>query len=261
MAPHSEGDSGPRRVLVSDGNELVLGYVRESRRLLVLRLVQSRVVAELGPHHQQCDLYFLFSSGYAPGIEMTDMRYWGGGGDEPEETTHQMIERIWESLTEIRIILDHQAPVQPAVEVPPTVEEYDAYRGYLFSSEPQVLCEPDTLVLGASPDTSRRTRPQVILFTSASLEGAQAGVPKGARHGPAVVWSVGVVVVGLHSSLVGCGGAAAGPFVRGCEAESFPTESVTREAYPYFFQVRESRRLLILHLVRSHVVAELGPHH
>ncbi|MQL68705.1 hypothetical protein Taro_001008 [Colocasia esculenta] len=41
--------------------------VRESRRLLALRLVQSRTVAELGLHHQQCNLFFLFTSGYAPG--------------------------------------------------------------------------------------------------------------------------------------------------------------------------------------------------
>ncbi|MQM20778.1 hypothetical protein Taro_053806 [Colocasia esculenta] len=54
---------------------------------------------------------------------MADMTDWGGGGDEPEETTHQMIERIWESLIEIRTRLDHQTPVQLAVEVPPIVEK------------------------------------------------------------------------------------------------------------------------------------------
>ncbi|MQM06726.1 hypothetical protein Taro_039553, partial [Colocasia esculenta] len=36
--------------------------------------------------------------------------------------------------------------------------------------------------------------------------GARARVPKGARHGPAAVWSAGVVLVSLHCSLVcACG--------------------------------------------------------
>ncbi|MQL84799.1 hypothetical protein Taro_017317 [Colocasia esculenta] len=46
----------------------------------------------------------------------------------------------------------------------------------------------------------------------------------------------GGVLVGLHSCLTFLRGAAAGPFVRGCETESrqtFPTEPVTREAHPY----------------------------
>ncbi|MQL73287.1 hypothetical protein Taro_005618 [Colocasia esculenta] len=61
---------------------------------------------------------------------------WGGGGDDPEESTQRMIERIWESLTDIRARMDHQesvppvavplgdgeavpiAPVPPRVEVP-----------------------------------------------------------------------------------------------------------------------------------------------
>ncbi|MQL80436.1 hypothetical protein Taro_012875 [Colocasia esculenta] len=41
--------------------------VRESRRLLALILVRSRTVAELGLHHQQCNLLSLYTSGYAPG--------------------------------------------------------------------------------------------------------------------------------------------------------------------------------------------------
>ncbi|MQM22587.1 hypothetical protein Taro_055643 [Colocasia esculenta] len=47
-------------------------------------------------------------------FEMADRRDWGGGGDDPEESTQRMIERIWESLTDIR------APVPPAA-VPPVV--------------------------------------------------------------------------------------------------------------------------------------------
>ncbi|MQM17465.1 hypothetical protein Taro_050438 [Colocasia esculenta] len=84
------------------------------------------------------------------------------------------------------------------------------------------------------------------------------------------MWSAGVVFLGLQSFLAYCGGAIAGPFVRGYEAESlvlygfwgsFPTEPVTCEAHPYPFQVRESRRLLFLHLVRSRTIAKLGLYH
>ncbi|MQM01213.1 hypothetical protein Taro_033963 [Colocasia esculenta] len=51
-------------------------------------------------------------------FEMADRRDWGGGGDDLEESTHRMIERIWESLTDIRARMDQQAPVPP-VAVPP----------------------------------------------------------------------------------------------------------------------------------------------
>ncbi|MQL83065.1 hypothetical protein Taro_015545 [Colocasia esculenta] len=49
---------------------------------------------------------------------MADRRDWGGGGDDPEESTQRMIERIWESLTDIRARMDQQALVPP-VAVPP----------------------------------------------------------------------------------------------------------------------------------------------
>ncbi|MQL89063.1 hypothetical protein Taro_021640, partial [Colocasia esculenta] len=49
---------------------------------------------------------------------MADRRDWGGGGDYPDESTQRMIERIWESLTDIRARMDQQAPV-PLVAVPP----------------------------------------------------------------------------------------------------------------------------------------------
>ncbi|MQM06766.1 hypothetical protein Taro_039597 [Colocasia esculenta] len=49
---------------------------------------------------------------------MADRRDWGGGGDDPEESTQRMIERIWESLTDIRARMDQQAPVPP-IAVPP----------------------------------------------------------------------------------------------------------------------------------------------
>ncbi|MQL75099.1 hypothetical protein Taro_007477, partial [Colocasia esculenta] len=51
-------------------------------------------------------------------FEMTNRRDWGGGGDDPEESTQRMIERIWESLTDIQRRMDQQAPVPP-VAVPP----------------------------------------------------------------------------------------------------------------------------------------------
>ncbi|MQM09143.1 hypothetical protein Taro_042011 [Colocasia esculenta] len=49
---------------------------------------------------------------------MADRRDWGGGGDDLEESTQRMIERIWESLTDIRARMDQQGPVPP-VAVPP----------------------------------------------------------------------------------------------------------------------------------------------
>ncbi|MQL73140.1 hypothetical protein Taro_005490 [Colocasia esculenta] len=39
-------------------------------------------------------------------FEMADKRDWGGGGDDPEESTQRMIERIWESLTDIQRRMD-----------------------------------------------------------------------------------------------------------------------------------------------------------
>ncbi|MQM03002.1 hypothetical protein Taro_035773 [Colocasia esculenta] len=53
-------------------------------------------------------------------FEMADRRDWGGGGDDPEDNTQHMIERIWESLTDIRARMDQQALVPPAA-VPPVV--------------------------------------------------------------------------------------------------------------------------------------------
>ncbi|MQM22045.1 hypothetical protein Taro_055093 [Colocasia esculenta] len=49
---------------------------------------------------------------------MADRRDWGGGGDDPEESTQRMIKRIWESLMDIRARMDQQALVPP-VAVPP----------------------------------------------------------------------------------------------------------------------------------------------
>ncbi|MQL97661.1 hypothetical protein Taro_030355 [Colocasia esculenta] len=46
-------------------------------------------------------------------------------------------------------------------------------------------------------------------------------------------------------------------FVRG----SYPTESVTCEAHPFFLQVKESRRVPVPLLVRDRTVVESGLHH
>ncbi|MQL90858.1 hypothetical protein Taro_023459 [Colocasia esculenta] len=58
---------------VVESFELVLPrgkpQVRESRRLLTLRLVLSRDVAGLGLHHQQCNFLTLYTSRYAPGTQ------------------------------------------------------------------------------------------------------------------------------------------------------------------------------------------------
>ncbi|MQL73372.1 hypothetical protein Taro_005721 [Colocasia esculenta] len=61
---------------------------------LVRRPVQGRVVAVQGQYLQRKI------------FEMVDRRDWGGGGDDPEESTQRMIERIWESLTDIRARMD-----------------------------------------------------------------------------------------------------------------------------------------------------------
>ncbi|MQM03651.1 hypothetical protein Taro_036436 [Colocasia esculenta] len=74
---------------------------------------------EASAHSQEADLdqvHYRFN-GLSRGIPsqlvseqeisgMTDIRDWGGGGDDPEESTQHMIERNWESLTDIRTRMD-----------------------------------------------------------------------------------------------------------------------------------------------------------
>ncbi|MQM00153.1 hypothetical protein Taro_032885 [Colocasia esculenta] len=116
---------------------------RARRRFLYRRPVRSRDVAVLAQRLQQCSFsFFSCTLGLQPvrgrwtrvkhvtgltGLDeafhhswyqskaavMADRRDWGGGGDDPEESTQRMIERIWESLTEIRMRMDQQAPVPP----------------------------------------------------------------------------------------------------------------------------------------------------
>ncbi|MQL77496.1 hypothetical protein Taro_009907 [Colocasia esculenta] len=127
-------------------------------------------------------------------------------------------------------------------------------------------------------DTSRCTGPQLVLFPvphfrelgpeSLKVPGMglqQCGLQEWCWLVSTVCWLVLVerqfdlssVAVGLRGSSVW--------FVRvdcWCREPvfvargSFPTELVTREAHPYSFQVRESRRLLALLLVPSRIVAE-----
>ncbi|MQL77429.1 hypothetical protein Taro_009845 [Colocasia esculenta] len=108
---------------------------------------------------------------------MADRRDWGGGGDDPEESTQRMIERIWESLTDIRARMDQQAPVPPVAvppgegevvpiaPVPPRVEVPFAAPvppppPVLLAEEPVMLVEkflrlqPPTYSGGPNPDTA-----------------------------------------------------------------------------------------------------------
>ncbi|MQL93461.1 hypothetical protein Taro_026104 [Colocasia esculenta] len=110
-------------------------------------------------------------------FEMADRRDWGGGGDDPEESTQRMIERIWESLTDIRARMDQQAsvplvavppgdgetvpiaPVPPGVEVP-FVAPLPPPPPVLLAEEPMMQVEkflrlqPSTYSRGPNPDTA-----------------------------------------------------------------------------------------------------------
>ncbi|MQL77261.1 hypothetical protein Taro_009664 [Colocasia esculenta] len=61
------------------------------------------------------DEAFHYSWYQSKAVVMADRRDCGGGGDDPEESTQRMIERIWESLTDIRMRMDQQAPVPPVI--------------------------------------------------------------------------------------------------------------------------------------------------
>ncbi|MQL85706.1 hypothetical protein Taro_018232 [Colocasia esculenta] len=94
--------------------------------------------------------------------------------DDPEESTQRMIERIWESLTEIRMRMDQQAPVPPVtgeavsmapVPPPPGVEvpfvaPVPPSPPVIVTEEPVVQIErflrlqPPTYSGGPNPDTA-----------------------------------------------------------------------------------------------------------
>ncbi|MQL78895.1 hypothetical protein Taro_011321 [Colocasia esculenta] len=64
--PHFR-ERGPESIKVPGMGLWLCGpQVRESRRLLVLHLVWSHTVAELGLHHQQCNLSFCSPRVVAP---------------------------------------------------------------------------------------------------------------------------------------------------------------------------------------------------
>ncbi|MQM13055.1 hypothetical protein Taro_045979 [Colocasia esculenta] len=88
-----------------------------------------------------------------------------GGGDDPKESTQRMIERIWESLTDIRARMDQQAPAVPVAPVSPRVEVPFAAPvppppPVLLAEEPVMQVEkflrlqPPTYSGGLNPDTA-----------------------------------------------------------------------------------------------------------
>ncbi|MQM00753.1 hypothetical protein Taro_033492 [Colocasia esculenta] len=111
-------------------------------------------------------------------FEMADRRDWGGGGDDPEKSTQRMIERIWESLTDIRARMDQQAlvppvavpsgdgetvpiaPVPPGVEVQFVAPVPPPPPPVLLAEEPVMQVEkflrlqPPTYLGGPNPDTA-----------------------------------------------------------------------------------------------------------
>ncbi|MQM13602.1 hypothetical protein Taro_046528 [Colocasia esculenta] len=120
------------------------------------------------------DKAFHHSWYHSKAVVMADRRDWGGGGDDPEELTHQMIERIWERLTDIRMRMDQQAPVPPVIEEavpvapvlpPPGVEVPFVAPAppsplVIMAEEPVVQVErflrlhPPTYYGGPNPDTT-----------------------------------------------------------------------------------------------------------
>ncbi|MQL77005.1 hypothetical protein Taro_009424 [Colocasia esculenta] len=99
-------------------------------------------------------------------FEMADRRDWGGGGEDLEESTQRMIERIWENLTDIRMRMDQQAPVPPAaippdagipvapVAPPPRVEV-----PYVAPVPPPVMAAEDPVMQVRARRTFRYRRP------------------------------------------------------------------------------------------------------
>ncbi|MQL77295.1 hypothetical protein Taro_009702, partial [Colocasia esculenta] len=90
-------------------------WLRERRQLQPVRGRQTRIKYVIG----LTGLVKVFRHSWyqSKKFEMVDRRDWGGGGDDPEESTQRMIERIWESLTDIQRRMDQQTLVPP-VAVP-----------------------------------------------------------------------------------------------------------------------------------------------
>ncbi|MQM23120.1 hypothetical protein Taro_056182, partial [Colocasia esculenta] len=96
-------------------------------------------------------------------VVMADRRDWGGGGDDPEESTQRMVERIWESLTEIWMRMDQQALVPPVIgeavpvaPVPPQSGVEVPFVEPVPPSTPVIAAEEPVLTTytgGPNPDT------------------------------------------------------------------------------------------------------------
>ncbi|MQL89478.1 hypothetical protein Taro_022058, partial [Colocasia esculenta] len=115
--PHSRGPwPGSLEVPGMGLRPCGLQYVISLARLRPVRGRQTRIrhVNDL----MGLDEAFHHSWYQSKKFEMADRRDWGGGGDDLEENTQRIIERIWESLTDIRMKMDQQAPVPP-VAIPP----------------------------------------------------------------------------------------------------------------------------------------------
>ncbi|MQM05112.1 hypothetical protein Taro_037917 [Colocasia esculenta] len=95
-----EGDAQVRRDLVATPRSCVVSLAR----LRPVRGRQTRVKHITGL--TGLDEAFRHTWYQSKVVVMADRRDLGGGGDDPEESTQQMIERIWESLTEIRMRMD-----------------------------------------------------------------------------------------------------------------------------------------------------------
>ncbi|MQL88445.1 hypothetical protein Taro_021007 [Colocasia esculenta] len=117
-----------------------------------------------------------FSCTSLPRVEMADRRDWGGGGEDPEESTQHIIERIWESLTDIRMRMEQQAPVPPEV-VPSDVEVPVApvvTPSPVMAAEEPVLqvgkflrLQPPTYTGGPNPDTAEHWIHEIeMVFTT-----------------------------------------------------------------------------------------------
>ncbi|MQM13844.1 hypothetical protein Taro_046770, partial [Colocasia esculenta] len=107
------------RSLAIDLVALVVAGTDTSRRTgPQLVLFQCLTLASPGQGLWRCQAWAFDSVSADEISEMADRRDWGGGGDDPEESTQRMLERIWESLTDIQARMDQQALVPP-VAVPP----------------------------------------------------------------------------------------------------------------------------------------------
>ncbi|MQM22984.1 hypothetical protein Taro_056043 [Colocasia esculenta] len=119
----------------------------------------------------------LHNAFFAKAVVMADRRDWGGGGDDPEESTQRMIERIWGSLTDIQMRMDRQAPVPPVIgEVVPVAP---------VPPQPGVEV-PFVASVPPSPPVIAAEEPVVQVESAASKKGAIQDLAAGCDFGPGV---------------------------------------------------------------------------